>query len=66
MLSLKEVTIFSNYSYGESEADTAYYGEKEGLRFAFGIINAIGEYLTAEELADYGKIQAYYEYFDSN
>jgi hypothetical protein len=66
MLSLKEVAIFSNYSYGESEADTAYYGEKEGLRFAFGIINAINENLTAEELADYGKIQAYYEYFDSN
>ena len=66
MLSLNEVTIFSNYSYGESEADTAYYGEQVGLRFAFGLINSSGEYLTAEELSDYGKIQAYYEYFDSD
>ena len=66
MLSLKQVTIFSHYNYGEAENDTAYYDEQTGLKFAFGISDWDGNTLAAEELADYGTINAYYDNWNEN
>ena len=39
-----------------------YYGEEVGLTFSFGIS---GGSFTKEELADYGSINAYYEYWNA-
>ena len=61
ILSLKQITIFSHYNYGEADNDTAYYGEQIGLKFAFGISDWDGNTPSEEVLADYGTINAYYE-----
>lgn len=64
MLSLKQVTIFSHYNFGGAENDSV--GEQYGLKFAFGISDWDGKTLTAEELADFGTINAYYENWNNN
>ena len=63
MISLKQVTTFSHYNYAsiDKEKENELFGNSIGLRFAFGISDWDGATLTEEALADYGKINAYYE-----
>ena len=42
-----------------------YYGEEVGLTFAFGIGSESSGSLSKEELADYGSMSAYYEYWNA-
>jgi hypothetical protein len=42
-----------------------YYGEEVGLTFAFGIGSESSGSLSKEELADYGSLNAYYEYWNA-
>ena len=61
MISLKQFTTFSHYNYASIDKENELFGNSIGLRFAFGISDWDGATLTEEALADYGKINAYYE-----
>ena len=61
MLSLKQATTFSHYNYVATDEDSQLFGKQIDLRFAIGISQWDGTTMSEEELADYGKINAYYE-----
>ena len=61
MLSLKQATTFSHYNYVPADKDSELFGKQIDLRFAFGISEWDGTTMSEEALADYGKINAYYE-----
>ena len=61
MISLKQATTFSHYNYVATDEDSQLFGKQIDLRFAIGISQWDGTTMSEEELADYGKINAYYE-----